>query len=570
MSQKDKHRNIPVVFISSTVEDLKAYRVAADFEAQRAGFKVQMLEYWVASADKPPVKKCLEEVAKADVLVAIVAHRYGWVPPDQTGGDAKSITWLECEEARRDGAGKKKMEVLAFLVAQDSGDFKWPLELREEYRLAEAAAQSKFTPELGVEVQRNLAKLQEFKKWLGAPGIYHTFTSPDSLRAEVAASLRGWLTRHPEFAESLEPRGRNDPRAYLRALQEQTAWIDIRGLHARTGKALQPFPIEDLYIPLTTATSPAEERGQPAPGRGKPERLLETPNREPLELVDVLALRRLVIVGDPGSGKSTFLKRVAFELSRAWLDEEAGLAAPLPAGGAGPQGEIKPRRTFRESLAAALQRTFARKESEAAETGGDRPRWPFPILIRVADLVEHIRVSQKRSEGPATSESAEWLVHFLTTQSKELNWQIDEAFFRRQLDGGLAMLLIDGLDEAPAGLEQQGMARLFEKATLAYQRCPFVVTTRPLAYEGEATLAGFELARIEPLNEPAIEQFLLHWCGALYAEAPSEQERHQRELREALHGSGDTPHGLESRDAHGLGRSSLERGSSARTTRRAV
>jgi len=108
MSQKDNRRNIPVVFISSTVEDLKPYRVAASFEARRAGFKVLKQEDWVASGDNPPTQKCLGEVAKADVLVVIVARRYGWVPPDHTGGDARSITRLECEEALREGAGKNK------------------------------------------------------------------------------------------------------------------------------------------------------------------------------------------------------------------------------------------------------------------------------------------------------------------------------------------------------------------------------------------------------------------------------------------------------------------------------
>src|SRR5215472_8598356 len=73
-------KKFPVVFISSTVEDLKPYRVAANYEAQRAGFKVLMQEYWVARGQKPPLEECLTEVSKASVLVAIVAHRHGWVP----------------------------------------------------------------------------------------------------------------------------------------------------------------------------------------------------------------------------------------------------------------------------------------------------------------------------------------------------------------------------------------------------------------------------------------------------------------------------------------------------------
>ena len=92
MSAVQPNPNVPVVFISSTVEDLRSYRDAAGFEAERAGFQVRWQEYFVASGDKPLLQKCLEEVAKADVAVVIVAHRYGWVPPDQTAGTAKSVT----------------------------------------------------------------------------------------------------------------------------------------------------------------------------------------------------------------------------------------------------------------------------------------------------------------------------------------------------------------------------------------------------------------------------------------------------------------------------------------------
>lgn len=44
-------------------------------------------------------------VRECDVLVVLVAHRYGWVPSDQPDKGTKSITWLECE-AMRAGGGR--------------------------------------------------------------------------------------------------------------------------------------------------------------------------------------------------------------------------------------------------------------------------------------------------------------------------------------------------------------------------------------------------------------------------------------------------------------------------------
>lgn len=144
---------IPVAFISSTAEDLKplGYRAAAREAALGAKFYPEMMEYFAASGANPPLQECLERVRRADVVVAVVAWRYGWVPPDQKPGEVKSITWLECEEAA--GCGK---EVLAFLV--DPG-FSWPPEHREEYRLAAAATDPAELMKLAVEVPRNLAQL---------------------------------------------------------------------------------------------------------------------------------------------------------------------------------------------------------------------------------------------------------------------------------------------------------------------------------------------------------------------------------------------------------------------------
>src|SRR6516225_6832001 len=100
---------MPKAFISSTSEDLKEHRKAAHDAARRAGFEPVMMEYFNAQGEHVPLKACLEKVSECDVVVAIVAHRYGWTPPKKT----KSITWLECEHARK---LKPKREVLPFIV----------------------------------------------------------------------------------------------------------------------------------------------------------------------------------------------------------------------------------------------------------------------------------------------------------------------------------------------------------------------------------------------------------------------------------------------------------------------
>ncbi len=437
------------VFVSSTREDLKEYRKAVRDAILAAGLQPVMMEDFAASGNLAlPV--CLEKVAPCEVVVVLVAQRYGWVPEDQPAGGERSITWLEC-----DSAATRGKEILAFLVAPDA---EWPVEKDEAYRLTAAVKDGTFLLELATEVMRNVAKLKDFVHWL-EKWPRRKFKSPEDLRGHVLQALYEWLGRHPEFKPS-GPRVYQTT-AYLKWLREETGTIDIRGLGVGAGKAHR-FPIADLYIPLTTA-----RLGDRQAGTG-PEQ------REPMDLREALEHRRLVIVGDPGSGKTTFLRRIAFERA------ERGTAAE------------------------------------------------FPVFIPVLALAAHIAAYSAHAE--LEKESPQWLAHYLSTQGHALNWGLPEEFFTERLESGEAVVLLDGLDEAPDHGQRESVGRLFENATHTYRKCRFVVTTRP---QGFAKLRDFHEARIELLDQPAIETFLDKWCAGLFAEK-GKAEAHRKELSEAL------------------------------------
>jgi formylglycine-generating enzyme required for sulfatase activity len=113
------------------------------------------------------------------------------------------------------------------------------------------------------------------------------------------------------------------------------------------------------------------------------------------------------------------------------------------------------------------------------------------------------------------TESPDWIPYFLGKQSDGFKWGADESFFRSKLEGGNCLVMMDGLDEAPERRVRERIARLFEKATRAFQKCDFLVTTRPQTNTGDSVLADFHPVLIGSLEPPEITTFFDHFARAL-------------------------------------------------------
>ncbi len=82
------------VFISSTYLDNKKRRKIVEDAIIRAKMHPVGMEYFAASVNLSK-EECLKKVGECDVLVGVIAHRYGWIPP----GEQVSITELEYDAA---------------------------------------------------------------------------------------------------------------------------------------------------------------------------------------------------------------------------------------------------------------------------------------------------------------------------------------------------------------------------------------------------------------------------------------------------------------------------------------
>ena len=172
------------LFISSTSEDLAAYREVAVRAAQRIGLDVIAMEDF-GPGRSPPVDHCKQKVLSADIVLGLYAHRYGFQPDGYNG---KSITQLEYE---------------------------WAVDTNKDFRAFVVDDNQPWLPKY-IDDGDKKARLIEFKKLLARRHVIDKFTTPEQLRSQLFEHLPEVFARHEEQAKAKERQetGDNVPPQY--------------------------------------------------------------------------------------------------------------------------------------------------------------------------------------------------------------------------------------------------------------------------------------------------------------------------------------------------------------------
>ncbi len=272
-------------------------------------------------------------------------------------------------------------------------------------------------------------------------------------------------------------------RAYLARLFESASALSLAGVDPKAaGDAHAHLSLSAVYTALLTLATDSQERfeGGRNPQAGEPRRLsaLEQLDQHP----------RLVLLGDPGSGKSTFVNFVALCLAGQGLEHAEInldlLITPLPA------------------------------EKEQKEQAPPQP-WRHGALLPVRVILRDFAARGLPPPGqPAT---AKHLWDFITADLQAAALPAFGRHLASELLKSGGLLLLDGLDEVPeASARRVQIKQAVEDFAAVFQRCRILITSRTYAYQKQDwRLPRFQEALLAPFTRAQIGHFITRWYAQI-------------------------------------------------------
>ncbi len=302
-------------------------------------------------------------------------------------------------------------------------------------------------------------------------------------RPEAIPVLEHWLNQQPATCNQEDALP-----CYLARVIDENARLQLQGIRSASG--LVSIALEEVYITLTATVRQTvtdeeawiEEMAGLAPGEAKRRGFAhprESVQQVKVQVQEALALHpRLVVLGDPGCGKTTLLRYLALTYARDWADD----GRPATDDG----DWVKERLGLNERRLPVLLplRDFARYlEKDCPDNGADGPKL----------LLDYLRL-------------------YFTNQ----NLTLPPDFFAARLKAGECAVCFDGVDEVASMSTRQRIARILEKFTLAYPANRYVVTSRIVGYTGGARLgADYAVTTVRDFTDADIARFARHWNRAV-------------------------------------------------------
>ncbi|MGW3208697.1 HEAT repeat domain-containing protein [Streptomyces sp. NPDC001135] len=306
-----------------------------------------------------------------------------------------------------------------------------------------------------------------------------------------------WKTRY-EQAKSSRPPSRAGTRphgfdaarkAYFAALRRRYAQVEVLAGSDRVGRP--PLRLKDVFVaPSVRMDPPAGELPYDVPSVSDVEALdrvrrpcPDRPVRRVWQVLSEQSAQRVVLLGNPGSGKSSLARYLALALAEA-TDADSGLCTdPYLAPLAG-------------SLPLLVElRAYA------------NPRWRTCSLLDLVDRLHH-------------------------TKGRGLPRDVLEGYLR---DGGRAVVTFDGLDELFDPRLREEVTEEIAGFAERYPSTRVVVTSRVIEYQ-RAVLEreGFRAYMLQDFDRTQIDAFVTRWYRSAFPADPAEAARLRDRLLAAI------------------------------------
>lgn len=233
----------------------------------------------------------------------------------------------------------------------------------------------------------------------------------------------------------------------------------------------------------------------------------------------VAAYPRLVILGDPGSGKSTFLRFLALRLAQAHLEPAGEWLAQL-------SWPVYPRE--KEAGGRLPGIGLDREEDKAL----GRMPWPHPPLVPVLVTLRDFAATNFDPASPLA------LWEFVAADLARRGLAETAEAVHAALVRGEGLLLLDGVDEVPPARRAQVWQAIGALAGGVFNRCRWLATCRVLSFVDEEAAVAKARSRLTlaPLSPAQIETFIAAWYRALAElgeKTPAQSDTLAAQLRRA-------------------------------------
>jgi formylglycine-generating enzyme required for sulfatase activity len=375
-------------------------------------------------------------------------------------------------------------EVLAELKTIEAELKKWQGQLEAEQAqlqqtLADTAGlSSPVAAQIRLPIEQRLAELEGLLQTLTALTRFDQRGQQVGVQYNVAG----------DFIQQAAPLPSADPaalqRAYLHRLMQQTRRLPLTGVDPKAAGSdaeSHELLLAAVYTALLTRDPAGVEdlgqgrRPQPAEREARPLSALEVLNRKP----------RLVLLGDPGSGKSTFVNFVTLCLAGQALDDPGAnlalLTAPLPV------------------------------EEKREKNKPPQPQpWQHGFLLPVQIVLRDLAARGLPQPGRPASGDTLWA--FIAAELGETLKEYGP-YLKKTLQEQGGLILLDGLDEVPDAHQRRVQVKQAVQAFAAdFPRCRFLVTSRTYAYQHQDwKLDGFSEVVLSPFSPAQIAHFVERW-----------------------------------------------------------